>query len=569
MTLSLRNAIKEGLELASKAWSSNAPQLDIASKVELSRAPMESMGETLQRMTGAKQDSWIGKGFDYYGTAVTLPGRALMTEDEFFKGVLYRMEMNAQVTRRSKKIYRDAIDSGMSEQDAVAKATSEAQDLLQNPPRDLDEAAMAYAKQGTFQSDLPPALASLQRVFNHPVGKIIVPFFKTPANIGLNVVERTPFAPLSSRWRQEIAAGGPERDMAMAKVSLGSTVFAGFALWAAEGGLTGRGPERKEERDALMRTGWQPYSMKMGDKWYSFQGLEPIGALMAIAADYAEYAKYEPDASKTEEVFLGATYGLYEYLKEQPYLQGIADVGKLIGFNESGRVDGEKIVNGLTKQFGGVFFGGSPGGVYSSAVANIDRLLDPTKKDTKASPDLPMGVRGFVEAFNQYRSRLPYFSESVPEALNLWGDTMKRSQGNPLELVLPTRVSPDQFSEVDDLLVEIGSPIGVPDRKTSFTLGEGEGSASAPVELSPEQYNRLLTIYGKETDAKQTILDTMTMPGFDLLPLDQKQKMVQKVHSKYMGFAKQKLMSEYPEIQDKIMDIGEARQSFGIYYKPD
>jgi hypothetical protein len=61
----------------------------------------------------------------------------------------------------------------------------------------------------------------------------------------------------------------------------------------------------------------------------------------------------------------------------------------------------------------------------------------------------------------------------------------------------------------------------------------------------------------------------MTMPGFDLLPLDQKQKMVQKVHSKYMGFAKQKLMSEYPEIQDKIMDIGEARQSFGIYYKPD
>jgi hypothetical protein len=109
----------------------------------------------------------------------------------------------------------------------------------------------------------------------------------------------------------------------------------------------------------------------------------------------------------------------------------------------------------------------------------------------------------------------------------------------------------------------------VPDRKTSFTLGEGEGSASAPVELSPEQYNRLLTIYGKETDAKQTILDTMTMPGFDLLPLDQKQKMVQKVHSKYMGFAKQKLMSEYPEIQDKIMDIGEARQSFGIYYKPD
>lgn len=569
MALSLRNAIAEGFELASKAWKSNSPQMDIASKVELSRQPMEGMGESLQRMTGASPDSWIGKGMDYYGTAITLPGRALMTEDEFFKGVLYRMEMNTQVTRRSKQVYRESLASGANEQDAIAKATKEAEDLLANPPRDLDEAAMAFAKQGTFQSDLPPALAKLQGVFNHPVGKIIVPFFKTPANIGLNVIERTPFAPLSSRWRQEIAAGGPQRDMALAKVSLGSTVLTGFAFWAAEGNLTGRGPERKEEREALLRTGWQPYSMKLGDKWYSFQGMEPIGALMAIAADYAEYAKHEPDASKVEEVFLGATYGLYEYLKEQPYLQGIADVGKLIGFNESGRVDGEKIVNGLTKQFGGFLIGGSPAGAYSSSVAAIDRLLDPNKKDTKASPDLPMAVRGFVEAFNQYRSRLPYFSNSVPDSLNLWGDTMKRSQGNPLELVLPTKVSPDQFSEVDDLLVEIGSPIGVPDRKTSFTLGQGEGSISSPIELAPEQYNRLLEIYGKETPAKQAVLDTMKMPGFDRLPLDQKQKMVQKIHSQFMTFAKQKLMAEYPEIQDKIMDIGEARQSYGIYYKPD
>jgi hypothetical protein len=157
----------------------------------------------------------------------------------------------------------------------------------------------------------------------------------------------------------------------------------------------------------------------------------------------------------------------------------------------------------------------------------------------------------------------------VPDALNLWGDTMKRSQGNPMEMVLPTRVSPDQFSEVDDLLVQIGSPIGVPDRKTSFSLGEGGGSISSPIELSPEQYNRLLTIYGKETQAKQTILDTMQMPGFDMLPLNKKQVLIQTVHSKFMGFAKKQLMSEFPEIQEKIMDVGEARESYGIYYKPD
>jgi hypothetical protein len=61
----------------------------------------------------------------------------------------------------------------------------------------------------------------------------------------------------------------------------------------------------------------------------------------------------------------------------------------------------------------------------------------------------------------------------------------------------------------------------------------------------------------------------MNMPGFDRLPLDQKQKLVQKIHSQFMSFSKKKLLVEYPEIEDKIMSIGEARQSYGIYYKPD
>jgi hypothetical protein len=569
MTLSLRNGLSEGFQLASRAWKSNSPQLDVASKVELQRMPMETMGETLQRITGAQQDSFFGKGLDFYGKAITLPGRALMTEDEFFKGVLYRMEMNTLVTRRVKKVYRDALDGGMSDQDAMIKAADETDALMKNPPKDMDEAAMAFAKQGTFQADLPPALQSMQRMFNHPALKVVVPFFKTPANIGLNVIERTPFAPLSSRWRQEIAAGGIERDMAMAKMSLGTTSLTLFALWAAEGNLTGRGPERKEERDALLRTGWQPYSIKMGDKYYSYQGMEPIGALMAISANYAEYAKYEPDASKIEEVFMGSVYGLYEYLKEQPYLQGIADVGKLIGFDQNNKVDGEKIVNGLTKQFGGFFIGGSPMPGTSSMVASIDRLMDPTKKDTRADPELPMGIRGLVESFNQYRSRLPYFSNSVPEDLNLWGEPQKRSQGNALELVLPTKVSPEQFSEVDDLLVEIQSPIGVPDRKTSFTVGQGDSATSTTVELTPEQRNRLLTIYGQETDAKETILQTMKMPGYDMLRLDDKQKIVQKVHSQFMNMAKRQLMIEYPEIQDKVLETKELQGERGIYYKPD
>ena len=554
MAQSLRNGLLEGFQLAAKAWETNTPS-DLVSKIEAQRGL--STPAISADAFDISPDKWLGKALNFYGTAITLPGRALMTEDEFFKGVLYRMELNTQITRRSKQVYRDGVEAGLSETDAMAKAQLEAEGLFKNPPSDLDALASEFAQKGTFTADLPPALKNLQQVFNHPALKVVVPFFKTPANIGLQVLERTPFAPLSSQWRDEIAKGGIYRDMALAKVTLGSAILATFGSIAAEGQITGRGPERKADREALLRDGWQPYSLKIGDSYYSYAGMEPVSALLAIAADYAEYAKHEPDADKVEQVFLGATYGLYEYLKEQPYLQGIAEVAKSIGMNQNGQVDGKAIVNNLAKQFGGFAIGGSPAGAYSSLVAGIERLLDPAARDVRANPDLPMGVRGFVEAFNRYRSRLPVFNESLPESLNLWGDPVLQSRGNPMELVLPTRVSPAQFSLVDDALVRIGSPVGMPERKVDG------------VELTAEQYNRLLTIYGKELPAKQSLMDVMMAPGFTLLSLDDQQRTVQSTHSKFVQAARDQLKREDPLLRAKIDELTELRRANGLFYKPD
>ena len=557
MIQSLRNGVVEGLELASTAFKNNQPS-DLMSKIEAQRGG--ELPSISSAAFGIEQDKWFAKAIDYYGTAVTLPGRMLMAEDEFFKGVLYRMELNTQITRRSKSVYRNAIDSGMSEADALAKAEAEAVSLFQNPPRDLDEAASLFAQKGTFTAELPPALKGLQKVFNHPAVKVVQPFFKTPANIGLQLIERTPFAPLSSQWREEIAKGGVYRDMALAKVTLGTATLATFAALSAEGKITGSGPVRKQDRDALIRDGWQPYSLKIGDKYYSYRGMDPMSGFLAIAADYSEYAQRETDDNKIEEVFLGGAFGLYEYLAEQPYLQGLADITKLLGLGKSGQdedVTVKKAIDGLTAQFGSFVIGGSPAGAYSSLLAGIERLSDPTNRDTRASPDLPMGVRGFVEAFNKYKSRIPYFNADLPNNLNLWGDETKSGTGSAYEMVLPTRVTPQQFSEVDDLLVRMGSPIGMPDNKIDG------------VEIDAFQRNRLLTIYGKELPSKEAILTVMQMPGFDLLSLDDQQKTVQNTHSKYMAMATSQLKSESPQLQAKIDELKELKKSRGLFYKPD
>ena len=578
---SLTAGVKRGLELGKRAWQTEMPS-DPLSKLELRRGGDQP--DISAAAFGMEEDKWLGKAVNLYGKAITIPGRALMTEDEFFKGWYYQTAFNRLALRRSKSVYRDAIEGGADEATAGARAQAELDEIFKNPPADLDEEAMNYARRGTFTMELPPGLQSVEKAFQHPIAKMIVPFFRTPANIAMEVIERTPFAPVSSRFRDDFAKGGPTRDLAVAKVTMGSALLATFASMSEEGFLTGRGPGRKADREALLRGGWQPYSLvlpkyvfggeieRLGalgkvsvtdDKIYvSFSGMEPISAFLAMAADYAEYARYEDDAGKVEEVFMGAVYGLYNYLGEQPWLTGVADIASALGASvpNANKTVGD-VINAFAKQAASFGIGGSPAGAYNSAVAAIERFMAPEASDTSVKgTDLPMGVKGFYEGLRRYMARVPGLSDALEPRLNLWGDVIVQGRGKPYEMVLPTRVSPGQFSPTDNVLVQLGSPIGMPQRKIDG------------VELTSKQYNRLLTIYGKELQvngmtAKAAIYDLTQSPGFDRVNLDEQQTLIREVHERFMSGARDLLVSEDPELAVKIERMKAKKEAFGLFYK--
>jgi hypothetical protein len=137
-----------------------------------------------------------------------------------------------------------------------------------------------------------------------------------------------------------------------------------------------------------------------------------------------------------------------------------------------------------------------------------------------------------------------------------------QGKGKAYEMILPTRVTPGQFSPTDDILVQMGSPITMPQRKIDG------------IDLGPEQYNRLLTIYGKELEvngmnAKAAIFDLATSPGFDMQSLDQQQRLIRLLHDKYMTAARQQLLAEDPELSVKIDQLKANREAFGLFYKGD
>lgn len=572
----LSGTISDGWRLASKAFKENAPT-DPLSKLEL--GGRYGPRDINAAIFGQSDDTFLGKGINLYGKAVTLPGRMLMAEDEFFKGIFYQNAMRDQIGRRARSVYRQALAGGEDEAAALAKAEIEVRNLFANPPEDLTEAAMEAARRGTFTMELPPGLKAIEEKFQHPALKMFVPFFRTPTNIALEVIERTPFAPVSSRFRADFAKGGPARDVALAKVSMGSMALWGISELAAEGYIVGALPGRKADREAFQRAGGQGYAIALPRDWFkeshiqklssagkvtlgddkiyfSFLGLEPIGAMLAIGADYAKYAANTENNEDVNTVFGASVYAMYNYMGSQTALQGFSDIMSLTKGFTTGEVNVEDFVNGIVKQVGSFAIGGSPLGAYNSAVAGIERYMDPNATDTSVKGlDLPIGVAGFYEALKQYQSRNPVFSDKLPPRLNLWGEVVQQGRGELKELIMPTRVTAGEFAPLDQVLFELGSPISMPKREIGG------------IELTAEQYNQLITIYAKEFNAKQVLTDLIYTPGFTLLRDGVKQQRLGMTHDKLMEAARMTLVSRDPELRNKMAEL-EAMKLDNMFAKP-
>jgi hypothetical protein len=56
-------------------------------------------------------------------------------------------------------------------------------------------------------------------------------------------------------------------------------------MLAMGGHITGSAPTDPQERKALFATGWKPYSIRVGNKYVSYQGYEPVETILGFAAD--------------------------------------------------------------------------------------------------------------------------------------------------------------------------------------------------------------------------------------------------------------------------------------------
>jgi len=304
--------------------------LRLASRTMLGKASKPanwSLGKLEGPRFDLDQAGGPGRLVDYLGKAFGVGPKVLDGTDAYFKSIGYRMELHAQA-------FRQARSEGL-EGAALGERVAA---LVADPPPNIRFAAADAALYNTFSNPNGAFGQALLKMRNgggalNPL-PFVLPFVRAPINVTRYSFERTPLAPLVGQWRADIAAGGARRDLALARMAVGSTALAVASDLAMQGKVSGAGPEDPAARDRLMQTGWQPHAVNIGGTWHAYNPSDPLGQTLAFAADLTEALNsgdLDPDhVSQWDEVTAGGVAALAQFATNKTYLQGLADFAQVM-----------------------------------------------------------------------------------------------------------------------------------------------------------------------------------------------------------------------------------------------
>lgn len=203
-----------------------------------------------------------GKGADALGLINRLSLNALGIGDDLFKRMTYNSHVHYMAVReankktfktdKARKEFIENFVNVMDSQVVVKNGGNVSPSMLSRisktdaTGRFYDE-AMSQAKAVTFQDELGQAgkdFVKWKKDAFGGAGNVIMPFVKTPTNLIKWLITRTPglnFA--SKRSRDMWKAGGRQRDIVAAQLTLGSSLYALAWNMADEGKLTGTAPQ--------------------------------------------------------------------------------------------------------------------------------------------------------------------------------------------------------------------------------------------------------------------------------------------------------------------------------------
>lgn len=98
------------------------------------------------------------------------------------------------------------------------------------------------------------------------------------------------------------------------------------------GGLTGNGPANRETRNAWIQSGWRPRSIKLGDKWVSYDSLEPFTSFISMVADIGDNSNLLGEPA-TQAWYRKLGYLIGMNVSNKSFLAGLGPLNEVLSFN--------------------------------------------------------------------------------------------------------------------------------------------------------------------------------------------------------------------------------------------
>lgn len=428
------------------------------------------------------------------------------------------------------ELYAQASRTALSE--GYAPGTNEfaqrAAALVAEPTKEMTEASLKAGTDNTFMTKLGGLGQWFGKASRNEWGQFILPFNTVPGNLLKFAIRRMPGVAFAfNDVAEDFKAGGASRDLVLARQAVGA-VLAGTAYAAFQSGiLTGGGLSLTPgERASKMAAGWQPYSIKIGGKYYSYMRADPLARIASLAADISELQdRVEGDDKASLGVLALGMFG--HAAISQTYLSGLNDLLQVL-------------TDPAAKA--GTYFDRQIGSWVPAILAQTASAMDPDK-------------RRVDNWLDQIKSRIPGLRETLMPKINpLTGEPEANNKN-----LTPISVSAETTDPVLQEAERLG--LNIPNAPKQVHVGSGTGKIGN-VAITPEQQNAYTETQG--TVAHTILSQIMAGDGYNALPDAIKSEIFHKVIT---GSRQRASLAALPP-EARYAEVARISQELQAQYQP-
>lgn len=390
---------------------------------------------------------------------------------------------------------------------------------------------------------------------NYGLGDVLIPFAKTPANLTKAIVDYSPVGLVNSLLKYKNLTNAIGRGdvtaqqqhefvQTLGKAVAGTMLYVLGVALAKAGVISGKDDEDKDTKNFIKNVlGTNQYSIKIGDKSFTYDWAQPLAAPLSITANIV-------NSKNKENALLESVIGQLDtagtILLEQSFLQSINDV----------LTDNDGIVSGLINSILDL-----PARAIPTLSKQIADMIDPVQRQT-FEYDEPVNT-----AINKILVKIPVASTTLAPKVDTLGSEILKYGGknNFFNVMLnPANVNKENVSkagqEIYDVYQATGDKNIMPKVAPYYINQKGEKTV-----LTPNQIAEYQKISGAIIES--SVDDIMNDPKYNELSDIEKASVIKNIVDYSYNYARDKVVGiNMPSTYDNANKYVNAGGNVGDYY---